>query len=435
MTFSEPSTPLPSTNSLLNSLKSCIHCGFCLPVCPTYKVTGSEVESPRGRLYLLKHMLQDAKNESDEPNEHLQPKQIEPHLSQCLGCLACETACPSGVPYGDILHQSQKMFLTQKNPFIRHLKRFFFQTVLPNSNLLQFGAFWLRLYQKAGLQRLVRFSNVLSLLPLIQHYEALIPPIPQHKPFNIGMSFGNPEHERVALFTGCIMDVMYNSVHWATIKALVNNGYYVTLPEQTCCGALAYHGGEDDIAKKLARKNVLSILRSQPDWVITNSAGCGSTLKDYTKLLANDGIYAEKSRLFSEKTVDIMALLAKKPLKPCRLPIPQTVAYHAACHLHHAQGIINEPENVLHQIEGLTLLPLKDAAFCCGSAGIYNLEHPELSNDILAEKIRHIEATQAQTLVTGNPGCLLQITKGLQENANPMRIAHPIELVAESYSK
>ncbi len=426
------------TKEQLEQLKACIHCGFCLPVCPTYKATGSEAESPRGRLYLLKQMLEDSENSSLPEENRMSHKQVEPHLSQCLGCLACENACPSGVEYGALLNSSKKFTLKQKNPFIRGFKQFFLKYILPNKSLLNMLSFWLRLYQKTGTQKLLQKLKLFKAFPLFGHYDSLIPKIAKHKPFRSGMSFGNPRHPRVALFTGCVMDSFYNPVHWASITALVENDYYVTIPEQNCCGALAHHGGEDGIAKALARKNILSILKSAPDWIVVNSAGCGSSMKDYVELLADDGIFKKKSQQFAEITVDIMELLAKKPLKLGKFEKTQNVAYHAACHLHHAQGIIDEPEVVLQQISGINLIPLKDASFCCGSAGIYNLEHPELSNNILAEKIKHIKATQAQTVVTGNPGCLLQISKGLQDDNNgqtPMRVAHPIELIAESYTQ
>lgn len=432
MTTPRQPTSGPESNleTPLGKLKACIHCGFCLPACPTYRVTGSEAESPRGRLYLMKGLL-DATLPEDQ---RFTAEQIAPHLDQCLGCMACQTACPSGVDYAHLLTQTRQILNQKQGGLSRRLKRLVFQYILPNHALLLFFGFWLRLYQNSGLQQVLRKSGLLKLIPALAYQESLLPTIPKRRLLTAGLSFGNPDGERVALLTGCVMDVFYNPVHWATIEVLAANGYYIMIPEQTCCGALAHHGGEADIATHLARQNVRSILGSNPDWIVTNSAGCGSTLKEYTEILRDDPLLAQKAQIFSEISIDIMALLAKTPLKSFRRELHRTVAYHAACHLHHAQRVQIEPEQVLSQIPGLTLVPLTEASMCCGSAGIYNLEHPDLSMDILAEKTRHLLATGADTVVTGNPGCLLQIQKGLQETGSTgIKLCHPVELLAEAY--
>lgn len=410
----------------LEKLKACIHCGFCLPVCPTYRVTGSEAESPRGRLYLMKQMMS---------GELAEPVQLMPHLDQCLGCQACQTACPSGVQYGELLFESRKALTPLQPQGKRHFKRFVFEKILPNSGLLATMSRLFRLYQQSGLQALVRKSGVLKLFPALAHQEALLPTVRKSSPLLPGMSFGNLNGSRVALLTGCVMDAVYNPIHWATVEVLVANGYYVFIPDQTCCGALAYHAGETDIARLLAKENVDKILSRNPDWVVVNSAGCGATLKEYAHVLNETTVYRQKAEVFAKKVVDVMELLAKKPLAPMPHPVEKRVTYHAACHLHHVQGVKQEPFTVLEQVPGMELVPLEAFDACCGSAGIYNLEQPELSEDILAMKMAHIKATGAEVVVTGNPGCLLQIEHGMRQDGLEMTVLHPVELLAQAYGK
>lgn len=416
-------------NLELEKLNACIHCGMCLPACPTYRVTGSEAESPRGRLYLMKKM---------HTHELKDPAQLDTHLDLCLACHACETACPSGVQYGDLLFASREALAKNDPSLKRRFKRWIFKSILPNASLLQLGAYLLRFYQQSGLQAVLRKSGLLKIIPSLQQQEILLPEIPPHKAFNSGMSFGDPSGERVALMTGCVMDVFFNPIHWATIQVLTANGYYVTVPEQTCCGALAHHAGETDITQDLARKNVVGLMRQPVDWIVLNSAGCGSTVKHYDQILANDSVYGEKAKVFSEKVIDVSELLSKKPLAPFPKNLaPQAVCYHAACHLHHVQGVQSKTQELLAQIPNLSLVPLQEYDACCGSAGIYNIEHPELADEILAIKTQHLKTAVdthgAQTVVTGNPGCLMQISKGLQQADIPMTIKHPIEVLAEAY--
>lgn len=418
----------------LDKLKACIHCGMCLPACPTYMATGSEAESPRGRLYLMRQLL---RGELDEPND------IKPHLDACLGCMGCQTVCPSGVQYGDLLLESREQLAKADDSLAHGLKRWVMQHVLPDKLLLStlFGFLWL--YQQSGLQALVRKSRILKLIPPLAYQESLLPRLKKTRSLHHGLSFGNPSGERVVLFTGCVMDAMYNHVHWATIDALMANGYYVLICEQTCCGALAHHSGDVDITETLAIENVGSILAHNPDWIVVNSAGCGSTLKHYDAVLKNNTLYHSKAHAFSEKVVDVMELLAlakeQNQLKPFKHSIEKTVTYHAACHLHHAQGVRSASIDVIADIDGLTLVPLEDAETCCGSAGTYNVEHPDISQTILNEKMAHVrnvyQETRASSIVTGNPGCMLQIEKGLRESGLAMQVQHPVELVSEAYGR
>jgi len=287
-------------------------------------------------------------------------------------------------------------------------------------------------------QKLVCATNVLKRFPNLQNQEALLPEVPKHKPLRPGMSFGDPLGERVALLTGCAMDVFYNPVHWDTVEVLVANGYRVVIPEQSCCGALAHHAGETDITRELARINIDDILASQPAWIVLNSAGCGSTLKEYGHLLNHDPLYAEKSRQFSAKVVDVMELLAKKPLAKFKnYALHETITYHAACHLYHVQKVQSEPISLLSQVPGITLVPLQNAETCCGSAGIYNIEQPQLSGEILENKMQNLkmacDGMGASTVVTGNPGCLLQLEHGVKTHHMPMKVRHPISILADGY--
>jgi glycolate oxidase iron-sulfur subunit len=425
-----PLTPnsVPHLQLDLDKLKSCIHCGMCLPACPTYRVTGSEAESPRGRLYLMKKLL----------DGNLTPDAVEPHLDQCLACHNCETVCPSGVQYGQILMSTRQDLVQRKTGRSRQLKRFIFQKVLPNATLMRLGRNLLRFYQWSGLQWLVRKTDILKRFPYLQNQETLLPAVPQHKPLKPGKRYGNPAGETVALLTGCAMDVFYNPIHWDTVEVLVANGYQVIIPEQTCCGALAHHAGEIDITRELARLNVDDILASNPSWIVLNSAGCGSTLKDYGHLLNHDPLYSEKSRQFSAKVVDVMELLAKKPLAKFKnYALYETITYHAACHLYHVQKVQSEPISLLAQVPGINLVPLQNAETCCGSAGIYNIEQPELSAEILENKMQNLkiacEGMGATTVVTGNPGCLLQLEHGVKKHQLPMRVRHPISILADGY--
>jgi glycolate oxidase iron-sulfur subunit len=420
-------TKTPTLQLELDKLKACIHCGMCLPACPTYQVTGSEAESPRGRLYLMKKLLEG----------EVSPQSVRPHLEQCLACHGCETVCPSGVKYGSLLLAAREDFSRQDYRFSRFFKRWVFKSVLPNHRLLLLMRQGLRLYQKSGLQWLVRKLSLLKPIPTLAHQESLLPKIPSHRPLHAGLSFGNPSDEPVVLLLGCVMDALYNPIHWDTIEVLVANGYYVRIPEQVCCGALAHHAGETDITRRLARQNIDLMLKDHPQWLVVNSAGCGSTMKEYGHLLADDPLYGAKAAHFAAKVIDVMDLLARKPLAPMPTPVHETVTYHAACHLYHVQKVREQPIALLKQVPGLTLVPLMDAEACCGSAGIYNLEQPELSQDILAEKmscIREVCETQGVgTVATGNPGCMLQLEKGVRDTGLPLNVQHPISILARAY--
>jgi glycolate oxidase iron-sulfur subunit len=362
---------------------------------------------------------------------------IAPHLDNCLACHGCETVCPSGVQYGRILTTARETLAREDHSLSRRLKRFVFRLILPNAALLDLGGGLLRLYQRTGAQAFMRRSGLLRLVPGLAAQEALLPTVPARRPLRAGDVFGDPAGERVVLPVGCVMDVFYNPVHWDTIDVLVANGYRVYIPERTCCGALAHHAGDLDIARRLARSTVDALLAPEPRWIALNSAGCGSSMKEAPHLLADDPAMAEKARRFADKIVDITELLAQKPLMPFKRPINRRVTYHAACHLYHAQGVKTQPVDLLAQIPDLTLVPLENAEACCGSAGIYNIEHPALAGEILAAKMDTIRAACREegvdTVVTGNPGCLLQIEKGAREAGLSLRVRHPVSVLADAY--
>ncbi|MEB3245487.1 MAG: (Fe-S)-binding protein [Vampirovibrionales bacterium] len=424
-------------------LDACIHCGFCLPACPTYRLTGSEAESPRGRIYLMRQWHEGT----------LTADEVNPAIDTCLGCMACTTACPSGVDYGGLLAQTRPTLLetrtkTPGERLARVLRRFAVAQVLPNPSLLKLAAAGLRLTQALRLDALflaLPFAEGLSALiqtklggPHLAQWLRMAPQLsllernsrtnpiqhlnqPCYEPELAGAT---PNGQTVALFLGCVMQAMFEAIHLDTVFVLLKQGYRVTIPQgQTCCGALAEHAGEPALAEPLLSQNANALLAQNPDFIVLNAAGCSAFLKHAANPLAS-------------RVIDIMALLARRPLAKFSQAQPaQVVTYHAACHLHHAQKVVQEPLEMLAQVPGVTLKPLKDATMCCGSAGVYNLQHPDYANAILDEKTRHVLATKADCVVTGNPGCLLQIQAGLRQAKSDMRACHPVSLLAEAYAK
>ena len=411
---------METTENAFEKLDACIHCGMCLPTCPTYRVTGSEAESPRGRLYLMRE-LHEGRLED--------PSQLSAHLDPCLGCLGCVTACPSGVEYGTLLTASREQLLEHQPRLLRWWRRLLLQKLLPNPKLLNILSGFTRFYTLSGLQLLVREWGLPRLGGYFGKLEQFTPTIQSGRPVAVGQRFGKNEKGRVVFFVGCIMNAAYNQTHRASIEVLIRNGYEVLIPEQTCCGALAHHSGEQDIAASLATQNIEFLLAESPDWIVVNAAGCGSTMKEYHHILQND----PKAKIFADKVVDIMELLAKHPLEGPLTPVPMKVTYHAACHLHHAQGVQQEPYTVLNQIPGLQLIPLVEADMCCGSAGVYNLAHPDMSVAILETKMGHLKNTGAEAVLAANPGCMLQLESGIQSEQLEMAVLHPMDLLVKAY--
>jgi len=375
---------------------------------------------------------------------------IAPHLDQCLACLGCQTACPSGVPYEALLLETREAIAPFREQTVfgkigRWIRRALFRYLLPNKFLLRLMAMSLHLAQLLGVLALSKtivrgLQRISPGLPGLSRLAPWILLATEPQPFQDyprALTTPAPQSgKQVGVFVGCVMDVLQNPVHHATVrvlKALLEpNGHSVSIPPQTCCGALAYHNSDSDIAKPLAQENARHW--AELDTLVVNSGGCGSTLQAYHHLL--EGTPEATTRL--PRVVDVMVLVHEvmqqraaegNPVE-LRLPEPLTVTYHAACHLYHAQGITAEPLAVLSQIENLTLVPLTDASLCCGSAGVYNLVQPELANEILDLKLAAIAQTGAQGVVTGNPGCHMQLEMGLQGANAPQWVKHPIELVA-----
>jgi len=432
-------------------LDACIHCGICLPACPTYLVTGRETESPRGRIYALS-MWQQGTLE-------FTPRLAE-HIDSCLGCLGCQTACPSLVDYQKILDGARPQLAKMRNPALRKQLRYVFSNVLPNYPLLRrFGAL-LRLWQTMKGRSVMTLAERWLKIPIVQrlkNWESYLPAIPKFSPlprqsWSVGAKKGT-----VQLFQGCIMDIFYNNVNHSALRLLHKQSQIVEVPEQTCCGALAFHAGEEDITVDLAKKNI-EFFEKYTGEIIVTSAGCGAMLKTYPDLFVHDeqGEWLKRAQSFSARVKDLSEFLATHEFvesvrEQAKAP-GKAVAYHAACHLAHAQKVRTEPEFLLNQLadwvnargkdEGessnflsLRLVPLQDAEHCCGSAGIYNLQHQEYSDAILASKVANLKACGADIVVTSKPGCLLQIEAGVRKEGVHMRVLHIAQLLDEAYGK
>ena len=406
-------------------LRSCVHCGLCLGACPTYREVGNENDSPRGRLYIMKALSEG----------RLEPvPEVTRHLDLCLDCRACETACPSGVQYGQILEGTREALTRAQPPgfFARVLRSFFFKRIFPYPAILSIITRGLRFQQRSGLRAAATKLGVMKLLPKrLRELEAMQPEIKEvaflENAPDIFPAEGGAPKLRVAFFSGCVMDQFMGDIHRATIKVLQAHGVEVlTVHGQQCCGALMVHAGEGDLARKLARQNLQMFRGLGVDAIVNNSAGCGAQLKDYHHLLPDD----PEALAFSKLQKDVSEILAPlTPLRPLK-PLDKSLCYDAPCHLLHAQKIGVQPIAVLQRIPGVHWINLPDADFCCGAAGIYNLTQPEMAAKILARKIEAIKETGAELVTTGNPGCLMQIRNGCKAAGLSCEVLHPMELIA-----
>jgi glycolate oxidase iron-sulfur subunit len=405
---------------------------MCLPTCPTYDATKLERNSPRGRIALMRAIADD----------RLEPtKAFADEMYFCLGCLACMTACPAGVNYAELFEHARaeaEQSGVLDSPKRSLIRSFTLRWLFMDLNRLQLVGRILRLYQQLGLQTFVRRSGILKLFPQrLRELEAMTPAV-QPKFSTELISPVTPavgaKRYRVALLTGCAQDLIFSDVNRDTAEVLARNGCEVITPsEQLCCGSLHAHNGEWELAQQLARKQIDQFPPDPFDAIITNAAGCGSHLKHYAKLLAGDQIYEKRAHAWDAKVKDIHEWLAEIGIaKPANSP-QQTVTYHEACHLCHGQKITAQPRALLRTIPNLTLVELRESTWCCGSAGIYNLIQPEMAGDLLKRKVGHIESTGAEVVATGNPGCLLQVMNGLRQKNLPVRVVHPVTLLAEAY--
>jgi glycolate oxidase iron-sulfur subunit len=409
-------------------IQRCIHCGFCMTSCPTFALLGNEMDSPRGRIYLMR-MVADGEMAATET--------VIKHLDRCLDCRACESACPSGVEYGKLIESARaSLEKVRRRPVgVRLLRRVLFRWLLPSRALLYAAAVGMRLYQKTVLRKIV---HGLRLVPArLARLEPLMPEAPELKAMRSlpdEVPAVGEEKYRVAFFGGCIQSVLFGDVNRAAVRTLAANGVRIILPhKQTCCGALQAHAGDLDTARVLARRNLKAINPDEYDAIILAVSGCGAMLHEYGDMFEDDPALGERARAFSEKAVDVTVFLARIGLRTARHPQPQQVAYHHPCHLVHALKVRGEPLSVLDAIENVETVPLRESDWCCGSAGSYNLTQTELSMRLLDRKMENVRAAGAPVLCTGNPGCQIQIAYGARERGMDLRIAHPVVLLDEAY--
>ena len=411
----------------------CVHCGFCLPACPTYALWNRETDSPRGRIHLMKVALEGKAQITDD---------FARHFDTCLGCMACVTACPSGVEYDKLVEATRPQLerhIVRTNGD-RLFRRVIF-SLFPYPERLRWIALKLWAYQRFGLQRLVRATGLLNILPVrLRAMEAMVPSVTLTGALSSMPSVipaVGTKRKRVAMLLGCVQRIFFSDVNQATVRVLAAEGCEVVIPQgQGCCGALMLHAGLEDDAAAMARQfiDAFDTELSNVDVIVINAAGCGSTLKNYGHLLRDDPEYATKAKTLAAKCRDISEVLSELEPRAPRHPIPLRIAYHDACHLQHAQQITKEPRQVLATIPELQVHEIPEAGLCCGSAGIYNLVEPEAARELGSRKARHVVATGADVVVSSNPGCLLQMKTALQleEKGRAFRTMHLVELVDAS---
>ncbi|HUQ80006.1 MAG TPA: heterodisulfide reductase-related iron-sulfur binding cluster [Gemmatimonadaceae bacterium] len=411
-----PDTPLAAA---VPGIETCVHCGFCLQACPTYVNLEDENDSPRGRIVLMRSLVE-GELALDDPS-------VQTHIDRCLGCRACETACPSGVPYGQLLEATRATLReVRPTPFLGRM----ILSVFARAKALRLVMIGSSLMRATGLPAL--FANIGGRLgfasAMLMSTRTSFP----EREYDFGLPGARGI---VALLEGCVMRGLYARTNRATRRTLRANDYRVRpAPDQVCCGALHAHAGDLETARELAKQNIVAFEHTGADFIAVNAAGCGAMMKEYGHLLANDPEWAQRAATLSAKVKDVSELLAAAgPRQGGALPI--RVTYDAPCHLIHAQRIVAPPLAVLRAIPELELLPLTDAEQCCGAAGIYNLIEPTTSDAVLAPKLRHIASTGADWVVTGNPGCLMQIGAGLRRAHARARAVHPVDLLDVSYAR
>jgi glycolate oxidase iron-sulfur subunit len=403
-------------------MDKCVHCGFCLSTCPSYLLLGQEMDSPRGRIYMMKAGVQD--------RMPLSPPLVQ-HMDTCLGCLACETACPSGVRYAPLIEETRATIERHhQRPLGERLFRQMLFAVLPYPARLRLLAL-----PMAAVSFIKRQSTLLALLPpRLRALIALAPDTAVARDIPELSAATGARRQRVGLITGCVQRVFFGEVNEATVRLLVAEGCDVAAPaSQGCCGALALHAGLQSQAREFARQLIAVFERQQLDTIVVNAAGCGSTLKEYGELLQDDPLWAGRARAFSAKVRDVTEVLTElQPSRATRHPLPLRIAYHDACHLAHGQGVRQQPRDLLGSIPGLSIEPFAESEICCGSAGIFNLVQPEMASALGRRKADHIETTGADAVVTSNPGCILQIRTAAQAAGHQRPVVHIVELLDAS---
>jgi glycolate oxidase iron-sulfur subunit len=410
----------------------CVHCGFCLEVCPTYQQLGDENHSPRGRVHLIK--------EASQGLLPLDESVINPVFT-CLDCRACETVCPSGVQVGALIEEARGQVHYQEPPsgLSGAVEKLFLRGIFPRPARLKKIRRLMRFYQKSGLRTAVHKMGLLKVLPMhLRELEAVIPDITEQSALDALPELMPAQGARKAsagLFTGCVMDVFFSDVNMATVRVANRNGLDVLVPkEQICCGALQVHAGDREQARKMARHNIDVFERTGTDYIIINAAGCGAALKEYPELFKDDPVYHEKAEQFSSRVRDISELLVEVGYERPQGEVNCTLTYHDACHLCHAQKIRSQPRELLKSIPGVNLVEMVDADRCCGSAGIYNLTHPDMAGQLLERKMDDIpEGVEA--VVMGNPGCMMQIKAGVERRKVDLDVLHTVELLDLAYRR
>jgi glycolate oxidase iron-sulfur subunit len=444
--------PVPGQIPVYEDYARCVHCGLCLNACPTYRLWNLEADSPRGRIHQMIHVSETdlaangpANPASGSPasapiaTEGRRPitASFVDHIDKCLDCRACETVCPSAVEYGKLVEHARAVIERDyKRPFFTRLtRRLVFRGLLPHPGRIAALARILWFYQRSGLQSLARTTGILRLFGFAER-ERLLPSIDDAFFFDqLGRTFPavGPRRARVAFFAGCIAQVTFTRLNQATIRVLTANGCEVAVPGgQLCCGALAAHAGVRDSARALARKNLAAFERERFDAIVTNAAGCGSTLKEYDHLFLPEEPEHQQAVTFRAKVRDVTEFLAglglSAPLHPLK-PLALRVTYQDACHLLHGQKIRNAPRELLRAIPGLEFVELPHSEICCGSAGIYNLTQTQTAFDLLEDKMQNAAATRAEIIATANPGCLLQLRAGVQLHHTNQEVLHVVELL------
>lgn len=409
---------------------ACVHCGFCLEVCPTYQELSDENHSPRGRVYLIKQVA--------EGNMPLDESLIDPVFT-CLDCRACETVCPSGVEVGALIESARgQVFAAQLPHGVNSLlEKFFLRGIFPHPARLHAIGKLLRFYQRMGIQSLTRKWGLLRVMPKhLREMESVLPSIAAQPALESLPERTPAVGERkatAALFTGCVMDVFFSSINEATARVAARNGLDVVVPkEQLCCGALQIHAGDRDQARALARTNIDSFLASDAEYIIINAAGCGAALKEYPELFRDDPEYHRRAETFSKKVRDISELLVEVGFDPPNSRVDRVITYHDACHLCHAQQIRRQPREILRSIPGLQVIEMPDSERCCGSAGIYNLTRPEMAGQLLERKMDDVP-DGVSAIAMGNPGCMLQIKVGVHRRQEDIAVMHTVELLDMAY--
>ncbi|MDT5030170.1 MAG: glycolate oxidase iron-sulfur subunit [Actinoplanes sp.] len=406
-------------------IADCVHCGFCLNTCPTYVLWGEEMDSPRGRIYQMQQGL------DGEPLSG----SMAAHFDACLGCLACVTACPSGVRYDRLIEDTRAQVERRHSRGLRQraLRAAIF-ALFPYPRRLRLLRGPLRAYQATGLQRLVARSGLLErLAPTLATLDSLAPRLAAVPKPPRRVPASGPRRAVVGMLTGCVQGAFFPDVNAATIRVLAAEGCEVLIPAaQGCCGALSVHNGRTEEARGFARKLIDVFERTGMDFFVANAAGCGASLKEYDHLLADDPAYAEKAKVFTATVRDFSELLVELGPVAERHPLPVTVAYHDACHLGHAQGVRAQPRALLQAVPGLRLTEIADPEICCGSAGVWNVLNPVPAAQLGDRKARDVLATGAQLLVTANPGCLMQVAAAVRRQGGEIALAHTARVLDAS---